>query len=208
MPRKRFRGLFENHKKCNTSRVHDTSRKPVTAASINRGKCLEYNRAKYGSTMTRLIITLLLCLIDGAVSSDGEPQQEQHGGQSPVDASPQAQPPLLWLDAVRTQREFREKQRRANRAAIDEHRRQIDPWGVARQEAREEETRRRREALKEDIERNRETLRNRSDWAHSVDPRYQGPPPPPDPRIEADGSRRAPRHPPTGWDNPWYFRGH
>jgi len=160
--------------------------------------------------MTRLICTLWLFLIAGAASSSEAPPQAQQDSQGPADVSPRVQSQLRWLDAVRAQRELREERRRTNKAVAEARRRQIDPWGAARQEARQEENRRRREALKDDVERNREELRKRSAWTYPMDPGYKGPPPPV-PTARADGSGQGhagPAHPPTGWDNSWYYRNH
>lgn len=199
--------------------------------------------------MTRLILTLSLCLLAGAVGAHPQQAQQQPGAGAPVsdrrppdttggerqylppqpapprngagarapaqgdyraNVSPQTQPPLPWLDAVRAQREIWEEKRRANKAAIDARRRRIDPWGAARQDAREEEVRRRREARKDEVARNRNVLRNRGARTPPRDPFYQGPrPPSPEPAQDSpDHPSPAPAYPPSGWDNPWYYQGH
>lgn len=127
------------------------------------------------------------------------------------------EPVRQWLDEVRAQRQAREERRRADKEVRDARRRWIDPWGAAQQEAREQETRRRRNAFFEHIERDREALRNQVPWGFPRDPWQeeatgsQAETPLSTP-ADATGVSRQPvpnpsPYPPTGWDNRWYYRG-
>jgi hypothetical protein len=113
---------------------------------------------------------------------------------------------------VRTQRRAWEERRRAAKDAADARRRRIDPWGAAQQDAREQETKRRRDAFRETIEREREAFRNSGPWAMQPAPRQDSPPQPPtanDPTTPGAQNAAPPEpYPPLpGWDNRWYYRG-
>lgn len=134
----------------------------------------------------------------------------------PTDGRPAAEPEPVrrWLDEVRAQRQ---KIRQERRRAAQETRRRIDPWGVARQERREQETQRRHDAFLEHIERDREAFRNQGPWQLRQGPRqeeaagFSAPPsrPPADAAAGVSGQAppRLPTYPLPGWDNRWYYRG-
>lgn len=127
------------------------------------------------------------------------------------------EPVRQWLDEVRVQRQAREERRRADKEARDAHRRWVDPWGAAQQEAREQETQRRRNAFFEHIERDREAFRIQVPWGFPQDPRQEeAAGSQAEKQLPTDGDtvgvpRQAVPHPspypPTGWDNRWYYRG-
>jgi hypothetical protein len=125
-----------------------------------------------------------------------------------------------WLDEVRAQRQAWEERRRAAKEVINARRREIDPWGAAKQEAWEEENQRRREAFLQRIEREREVFRSQAPWGTAQTP-WQDKPPDQDSRPEAmpqghetvqdPTSKRDPYSPYPmlpGWDNRWYYRGY
>ncbi|MEA3278676.1 MAG: hypothetical protein U9Q81_25935 [Pseudomonadota bacterium] len=120
---------------------------------------------------------------------------------------------------MRAQRRAREERRRAAKEAMDARRRWIDPWGAAQQEAREQETLRRREAFMEKIDREREAFRSQRPWGGPYGPWNDHSPgvgpaaAPPSPEAPEEGApapgdpSRALYPPLPGWDNRWYYRG-
>ena len=122
-----------------------------------------------------------------------------------------------WLDEVRAQRHAREARRRADKEARNARRRWIDPWGAALQEAREQESLRRRQELIEHVERDREEFRKRVPWRFRPNPwqeradRSPAETPPPEDAEAASaippGEPHASSYPLPGWDNLWYYRG-
>jgi hypothetical protein len=158
------------------------------------------------------ILTLALCsglLIVVSVSAQEPPAP-------PAGASP-PEPISEWLAEVRAQRQASEDRRRAQKEAMDAHRRWIDPWGAAQKEARDQATQRRHEAFMEHIERDRQAFRNLAPWRFEPDPwqedtsRSTAEPPP---SRGTDAAGIAGKTPPSaspyslpGWDNLWYYRG-
>ncbi|MBK1719814.1 hypothetical protein [Thiocystis violacea] len=112
--------------------------------------------------------------------------------------------PDPWLDEVRAQREAWEAERAAARAIHEQRRRINHPRGAARQEAWEEDVRRRRAERQERIERDRELFRDLGPGPLPI-------PMPVDPRSPEEQAERArpggPAVTPPGWNNLWYFRG-
>lgn len=105
-----------------------------------------------------------------------------------------------WLDEVRAQRQAWEARRKAAREDFEARRRLNNPLGSARQEAWEEDVRRRRAERQQRIDREREMFRSLGELPPSM----------PLPESGARGSYSAaedPLFPPPGWDNLWYFRG-
>jgi hypothetical protein len=102
---------------------------------------------------------------------------------------------------------------------MDAHRRLVDPWGAAQQEAQEQETQRRREAFRNQIERDREAFRNQAPWGWPQDPMPddtlgrlpddgEGASPDADGSAAKKGAAQAPEKPLPGWDNLWYYHGY
>ena len=174
--------------------------------------------------MPRLSITTATALYAGllVVCPIAAPDSPTAAQESPLalptdgTASP-TEPVSQWLDEVRAQRQIREERRRAAKEAMDARRRWIDPWGAAQQDARKQETQRRRDAFFEHIERDRNAFRNQTPWGfqqgpwinESPSPSSDSPQTPAQDPFAGSGPEnpQVSTYPLPGWDNRWYYRG-
>ncbi|GEM_PF-1962350 len=113
-----------------------------------------------------------------------------------------------WLEAVRAQRRALQERRRAQHQA---RRRALDPVGSARQQAMEEEFRRRRREMRDMIARDRWLFLNFGPWLSPL-PTAPGPSAPAgvapsQAAPDDDAEQTAPAGELPEWDNGWYFRG-
>ncbi len=137
------------------------------------------------------------------------PGADEHPSAPQDDLAPDDMVPR-WLEAVRAQRRALQERRRAQHQA---RRRALDPMGSARQQAMEEEFRRRRREMRDMIAQDRWLFLNFGPWLSPLPtpPGLSAPtgaaPSQAAPDDGDDAEQTAPIGEPPEWDNRWYFRG-